>query len=93
LKYKRSKRIFISPTGRVPNPGPDASIFDFVSFWDSIEQNIYLNRSPEFDLVFRNYSLIVTDYFQTVESGADAERKRILKISSKELENHILLEK
>jgi hypothetical protein len=78
LNYKRSGRIFLSPTSRVPNPGPDELIYDFVSFWDSIEQNMYLNRSAEFQFVFRNYSLNVTDYFQAVESGADAKRKKEL---------------
>ena len=78
LKYKRSGRISLSPTSRVPNPDPDALIYDFVSFWDSIEQNMYLNRSSEFQFVFRNYFLNLTDYFQAVESGADAERKKNL---------------
>jgi len=78
LKCNRRGRISISPTMRTPDPSPDALIYDFVTFWDSIEQNMYLNRSPEVQFAFRNYSLNVIDYFQAVESSADAERKKDL---------------
>jgi len=78
LKYKRSGRIFVSPTSRVPDPSPDALIYDFVSFWDSIEQNMYLNRSHEFQFFWHNYSINLIDYFEALESGADAERKKDL---------------
>lgn len=75
---KRSGRISLAPTSRVPNPSPNALIYDFVSFWDLIEQNMYLNRSYEFQFIFHNYSVNITDYFQAVESNADAERKKDL---------------
>jgi hypothetical protein len=78
LEYKRSGRIFVSPTFKVPDPSPDAKIYDFVSFWDSIDQNMYLNRSYEFECTFRNYSLNVVDYYQALESGADEKRKKEL---------------
>lgn len=41
----------------------DESIMDFVSFWDSIDQNIYLNRSDYFEKSFRNYNSIIDEYF------------------------------
>ncbi|MCX6678781.1 MAG: hypothetical protein NTX42_00235 [Methanothrix sp.] len=78
LKYKRSVRIVVSPTSRVPDPSPNTLIYDFVSFWDSIEQNMYLNRSSEFQTVFSSYSVYVRDYFQKAESGADEKRKQDL---------------
>jgi hypothetical protein len=78
LKYKRSSRISISPTSRVPDPSPNALIYDFVSFWDSIEQNMYLNRSYNFQFVWHNYSINLVDYFIALETGADEGRKKDL---------------
>lgn len=78
LKYKRSVRIEASPTARVPNPSPNPFIYDFVSFWDSVEQNIYLNRSHNFEFSFNNYSMNAKDYAKVQESGADEKRKKDL---------------
>ena len=78
LKYKRSARIITSPTSRVPDPSPNPFIYDFVSFWDSIEQNMYLNRSNKFQFLFNNYSANVRDFFQSAEGGVDEKRKQDL---------------
>lgn len=78
LKYKRSGRIYSSPTASVRDPRPDAFIYDFVSFWDSVEENMYLNRSDEFQFIFHNYLINITDYFQPRENGADETRKKDL---------------
>ena len=74
LKYKRSGRIFLSPTSRVPDPSPNALIYDFVSFWDSIEQNMHLNGSYDFGFAFHNYSTNIIDYIQAKENRADEKR-------------------
>lgn len=65
---KRSGRIFVSPTARVPDPNPNALIYDFVSFWDSIDQNMYLNRSRLFLDSFNNYNANINAYFESHEN-------------------------
>jgi hypothetical protein len=50
--------------------------FYYVEFWESIEQNMYLNRSADFRLAYHNYLINITDYFQANDSGADNTRKK-----------------
>ena len=52
--------------------------FYYVDFWESIEQNLYLSRSFEFQFVYSNYIANIRDYFQANDSGADNERKKDL---------------
>lgn len=54
------------------------SHFYYVDFWESIERNMYLNRSPDFELSFRNYFMCIVDYFQVNDSSANNERKKEL---------------
>jgi len=75
LKHKRSLRIVLSPTSRVPDPSPDPLIYDFVSFWDSIEQNMYLNTSSKFESTYRNYSLSKEDEIAKLERSSSEYKK------------------
>jgi hypothetical protein len=52
--------------------------FYYLDFWESIEQNMYLNRSADFRLAYHNYLINITDYFQANASGADNKRKKDL---------------
>lgn len=79
LKVKRSGRIFVSPTARVPDPNPDALIYDFVSFWDSIDQNMYLNRSSILLKAIKDFSEKINKYHEFLSSGKEMEAKYELK--------------
>lgn len=54
------------------------SHYDFINFWESIEQNKYLNRSPEFQLALHNFLINILDYYTANENALGEERKRSL---------------
>ncbi len=49
--------------------------FYYVDFWESIEQKMYLNRSPEFGLMYHNYIINIVDYFVANDKGDDKKKK------------------
>lgn len=49
----------------------------YVNFWESIEQNMYLNRSPEFGLIYHNYMINIIDYYEANDKGDDKRKKDI----------------
>ena len=70
---RRSQRVV--PGGVWPS-GNDL-IFDFVSFWDSIDQNLYLNRSNELREAFLNYIKAIDDYFELSNLAGNNDQERI----------------
>jgi len=54
--------------------------FDFVSFWDSIDQNLYLNRSDDLKEAFLNYSKTIEEYFGlSKQAGKNQEQSDMAK--------------
>jgi hypothetical protein len=57
----------------------DREHFYYVDFWESIEQNMYLNRSADFQLAFHNYLINIIDYIQAMDNDVDKKKKKDLK--------------
>lgn len=49
-------------------------IFDFVSFWDSIDQNMYLNRSIDLRDTYQKYNETIDEYFDLSAQNRSQER-------------------
>lgn len=55
-------------------------IFDFVSFWDSIDQNMYLNRSNILKEAYLDYSKAIDEYFElSAQAGRNQEQSSMAK--------------
>ena len=53
--------------------------YDFVSFWDSVEQNMFLNRSSEMKSALEKYKSNIWDYFELEGKPQNVERQTMLK--------------
>lgn len=88
----RSRRIIVSPTSRVPDPNPDAEIYDFVSFWDSIDQNMYLNNSSKLQEAFMIYNAELVKYFELKRQPLkEAESTKQMLKFDKETKNDLII--
>ncbi len=73
---KRSQRVVPGGGWRSEND----LIFDFVSFWDLIDQNLYLNRSSDLKEAFLDYSKTVDEYFElSKQAGKNQEQSEMAK--------------
>jgi hypothetical protein len=50
--------------------------FYFVDFWESIEQNMYLNRSSDFQFDYHNYMVTIDGYFDANDRGESNDTKK-----------------
>jgi hypothetical protein len=53
----------------------DQENYDYVSFWDSIEQNEYLNRSSRFKKALEHYKSKIAEHFELSEKTEIPEEK------------------
>lgn len=83
----RKERIVPMVGSKQPHP----VTLDFVSFWDSIDQNIYLNRSDKFKVSIKNYNSNIEEYF-ILEGQNDkrSERDRLSEHFSKKIKPQLI---
>lgn len=71
---RRSQRVV--PSGGWKSGGD--MIFDFVSYWDSIDQNMYLNRSYILKEAYSEYHEAIEKYFELSGQTGKSEEQNVL---------------
>ena len=68
----------------------DKAHYDFVDFWESIEKNVYLNRSNDLQRAFGNFFSNIDAYFGANDRGSQEDKTTLEGVFHKASKPHLI---